>query len=73
MKYLASFVHVGMSAYERFHLITEPQNDWDWKGPLEIIYSKCPAKAGASRAGCPGEIKERLEMQGLLSMENKRM
>lgn len=48
MKYLASFVHVGMSAYERFHLITEPQNDLGWKGPLEIIYSKCPAKAGSS-------------------------
>lgn len=31
MKYLASFVHVGMSAYERFHLIAEPQNDWDWR------------------------------------------
>lgn len=34
--------------------ITESQNSWGWKRPLEVIGSKPPAQAGTLRAACPG-------------------
>jgi len=33
---------------------TESQNGWGWKGPLGIIQSNTPAKAGSPTAGCTG-------------------
>lgn len=34
-------------------LVTQSQDGWDWKGPLEIIWPR-PAQAGQPTAGCPG-------------------
>ena len=36
------------------HGITESQNGWSWKGPLEVIFSTHPAQARSPTAGCPG-------------------
>jgi len=33
---------------------TESQNVQGWKGPLWVIWSNTPAKAGSPRAGCTG-------------------
>ena len=35
-------------------LITESQNGWGWKGPLEVIWSNTPAQAGPPRSACLG-------------------
>lgn len=32
----------------------ESQNGGDWKGPLEVVLSSCPAREGPPRAACPG-------------------
>jgi len=34
------------------------QTDWDWKGPLEAIWSNSPAQARPARAGGPGSCPD---------------
>jgi len=34
--------------------ITDLQNGWSWKGPLEVTWSTRPTQAGPLRARCPG-------------------
>ena len=40
--------------HEQSHRITESQNSRGWKGPLWVIQSNPPAKAGSPTAGCTG-------------------
>lgn len=36
--------------------LSESQNSWGWKGPLEVTCSKPPAQAGPPRTGCAGHL-----------------
>ena len=52
---------VGQEVVARAHLgfvpchrITESQDSWGWKGPLEVIWSNPFAQAWPPTAGCPG-------------------
>ena len=62
-KYLAIFLVTLLKCLPVFRsavctsAISESQNSWGWKEPLEVILSNpfnLPAQAGPPRAGCPG-------------------